>query len=67
MYLSNRNASNLINTEFNRELQYNMVEMAAIVARNDSLMNKKQRTVYDRIMLKVSTGQDGFFFLDAPG
>ena len=40
--------------------------MAAIVTRNVPLMNEEQRTVYDRIMLVVSAGQGGFFFLDAP-
>ncbi|GFY27012.1 ATP-dependent DNA helicase [Trichonephila clavipes] len=63
----NRTASDLINTEMNRELQYSTVEMAAIVARNVPLLNEEQRTIYDRIMLAVSAGQGGFFFLDAPG
>ncbi|XP_044582624.1 uncharacterized protein LOC123263704 [Cotesia glomerata] len=63
----NRTASDLMNTEMNRELQYSTVEMAAIVARNVPLMNEEQRTIYDRIMLAVSAGQRGFFFLDAPG
>ncbi|VVC35537.1 P-loop containing nucleoside triphosphate hydrolase,DNA helicase Pif1-like [Cinara cedri] len=63
----NRTESDLMNTEMNRELQYSTVEIAAIVARNVPLMNEEQRTVYDRIMLAVSAGQGGFFFLDAPG
>jgi hypothetical protein len=46
----------------NRELKNNIVEMAAIVPRNVSLMNEEQRTIYDRIMLADSVGQDGFFF-----
>ncbi|GBP03652.1 hypothetical protein EVAR_91879_1 [Eumeta japonica] len=54
----NRTASDLMNTEMNRELQYSTVEMAAIVARNVPLMNEEQRTIYDRIMLAVSAGQD---------
>ncbi|GBP21816.1 hypothetical protein EVAR_6788_1 [Eumeta japonica] len=58
----NRTASDLMNTEMNRELQYSTVEMAAIVARNVPLMNEEQRTIYDRIMLAVSAGQGGFFF-----
>ncbi|GFU30357.1 uncharacterized protein TNCV_2205211 [Trichonephila clavipes] len=49
----NRTASDLMNTEMNRELQYSTVEMAAIVARNVPLMNEEQRTIYDRIMLAV--------------
>ncbi|XP_055932759.1 uncharacterized protein LOC129962790 [Argiope bruennichi] len=63
----NRTASDLMHTEMKRELQYSTVEMAAIVARNVPLMNEEQRTIYDRIMLAVSAGQGGFFFLDAPG
>jgi hypothetical protein len=63
----NRSASDLINSEMNRELQYNTVEMAAIVTRNVPLINEEQRTIYDRMMLAVSAGQGGFFFLDAPG
>ncbi|XP_063974372.1 uncharacterized protein LOC135161043 [Diachasmimorpha longicaudata] len=63
----NRTASDLMNTEMNRELQYSTVKMVAIVARNVPLMNEEQRTIYDRIMLAVSAGQGGFFFLDAPG
>ncbi|GBP92522.1 hypothetical protein EVAR_73783_1 [Eumeta japonica] len=56
----NRTASDLMNTEMNRELQYSTVEMAAIVARNVPLMNEEQRTIYDRIMLAVSAGQGDF-------
>jgi hypothetical protein len=56
MHSLNRNASDLINTELNRELQYNIVEMAAIVARNVPLMNEEQRKIYDRITLAVSAG-----------
>ncbi|XP_044575267.1 uncharacterized protein LOC123259066 [Cotesia glomerata] len=63
----NRGATDLINTEMNREMQYNTVETAAIVTRNVPLMNEEQRIIYDRIMLAVSAGQGGFFFLDAPG
>ncbi|GBM86776.1 hypothetical protein AVEN_203254-1 [Araneus ventricosus] len=63
----NRSASDLLNTDMNRELQYNTVEMAGIVNRNVPLLNDEQKIIYDRIMLAVSAGQGGFFFLDAPG
>ena len=65
----NRSASDLMNTNLNRELQYNTVEMPVIVSRNIPLMKEEQRTIYDGIMLAVSAGQGGFFFffLDAPG
>ncbi|GBP65088.1 Down syndrome cell adhesion molecule homolog [Eumeta japonica] len=52
----NRTASDLMNTEMNRELQYSTVEMAAIVARNVPLMNEEQRTIYDRIAASAGQG-----------
>ncbi|GBL77010.1 hypothetical protein AVEN_175346-1 [Araneus ventricosus] len=58
----NRSASDLLNTDMNRELQYNTVEMAGIVSRNVPLLNDEQKIIYDRIMLAVSAGQGGFFF-----
>ncbi|CAF4943994.1 unnamed protein product [Pieris macdunnoughi] len=57
-----RAVSDFMNTEMNREMQYNTVEMAAIVTRNVPLMNEEQKIIYDRIMLAVSAGQGGFFF-----
>ncbi|XP_074108457.1 uncharacterized protein LOC141533462 [Cotesia typhae] len=62
----NRSASDLLNTDMNRELQYDTVQMASIVSRNVPLLNDEQKIIYDRIMLAVSAGQGGFFFLDAP-
>jgi hypothetical protein len=62
MHSPNRNVYELINTELNRELQYNIVEMAAIVSYNTPLINKEHRKIYDRIMLVISAGQGGFFF-----
>jgi hypothetical protein len=46
MHSPNRNASDLINNELNREMQYNIVVMVAIVARNVPLMNEEQRKIY---------------------
>ncbi|XP_054091724.1 uncharacterized protein LOC128923490 [Zeugodacus cucurbitae] len=63
----NRSASDLLNTDINRELQYDTVEMAGIVSRNVPLLNDEQKIINDRIMLAVSAGQGGFFILDAPG
>lgn len=63
----NRNASDLMNTEMNRELQYNIVEMATIVTRNVPLLTHEQKIIYDRIIRAVSAGKGGFYFLDAPG
>jgi len=50
MYLPNRSASDLMNAEIDCELQYNTVEMAAIVTRNAPLLIEELRTIYDRIM-----------------
>ncbi|XP_071042361.1 uncharacterized protein [Parasteatoda tepidariorum] len=53
----NLSASDLLNNDMNRELQYNTVEMAAIATRNVPLMNEEQRNIYDdRIMLSVLAG-----------
>ncbi|GFQ89646.1 ATP-dependent DNA helicase [Trichonephila clavata] len=38
MHSPNRSASTLMNTEMNRELQYNTVEMATIITRNVPLL-----------------------------
>ncbi|GFR02505.1 ATP-dependent DNA helicase [Trichonephila clavata] len=48
-------------------VQYNTVEMAAIITRNVPLLTEEQRNIYDCTMLAVSEGQGGFFVLDAPG
>ncbi|GFR31322.1 uncharacterized protein TNCT_11081 [Trichonephila clavata] len=56
----NRSATTSMNTEVNRELQYNIAEMAAIITRNVPLLTEEQ--IYDRIILAVSAGQGGFFF-----
>jgi len=45
MHSPNLNASDLKSAELNLELQYNIVEMAAIVACNVPLTNEEQTTV----------------------
>ncbi|GFR08742.1 ATP-dependent DNA helicase [Trichonephila clavata] len=62
MHTPNRSASTLMNTEMNRELQYNAVEMAVIITRNVPLLTEEHRNIYDSIMLAVSAAQGGFFF-----
>ena len=57
MHSPNRNASDLINTELICELQYNSVEVAAIVAHNVPIINEERRTVYDRIIVAISARQ----------
>jgi hypothetical protein len=41
----NRSASGFTNTEMNRDMQYNTIEMATIVTRNDSLLTGAQRII----------------------
>ena len=63
----NRAASDVVDTEVNRELQYNITAMEDIVARNVPLLNDEQSMIYEQIMLAVSQGEGGLFVLDAPG
>lgn len=62
-----RNLPNALATEYMRELNYNTDEMAAHVATNEPLLLEEQRSVYNRILLSVNSGQGKLFFLDAPG
>lgn len=58
----NRSASDLMNPEMIHELQYNVVEMAAIFSRNIPLLNEEQRIIYEQMMLTLSVEQGEFFF-----
>ncbi|GFQ85425.1 helitron_like_N domain-containing protein [Trichonephila clavata] len=62
MRSQNRSASTLMNSEMNRELEYNTVEMSTTVTRNVSLLTEEQKAIYD---LSVSAGQGGspFFWM----
>ena len=59
MNSQNRSASDLINTDINRELQYDTVD--ASVSRN-VINYKQQKTIYDRIMLVVLAVRRRFSF-----
>ncbi|XP_054719193.1 uncharacterized protein LOC129228538 [Uloborus diversus] len=62
-----RLATDLVNTDLQREKQYNAVDLATIIANNEPLLTVEQKNIYNQVMLTVDTEQGGFFFLDAPG
>ena len=62
-----RPAADLVNSDVQREEQYNNVDLATFIANNEPLMTGEQKSIYDRIMLTVAAKQGGFFFIDAPG
>ncbi|GFV93373.1 ATP-dependent DNA helicase [Trichonephila clavipes] len=62
----NRPAVNIINSDVQREHQFDMT-LAAFVVDNEQLLTAEQRNVYDQINVSIATGQGAFFFLDASG
>ncbi|CAB3244804.1 unnamed protein product [Arctia plantaginis] len=63
----NRPATDLVNTDLQRENQYDHGSLATIIMNSEPLLTAEQKIIYDRIMLAVAAEQGGFFFLDAPG
>lgn len=53
----------IINTDINRKIKHDTVELATTDSRNVLLLNDEQNTIYDRIMLEISAGQGGFLFV----
>ena len=62
-----RPATDLVNSDLQREKQFNNHDLATVVANNELLLTDEQKNIYHRIMLAVDAKQGGFFFLDAPG
>ncbi|GFR05624.1 ATP-dependent DNA helicase, partial [Trichonephila clavata] len=60
-------ATDLVNTDLQRENQYDHGSLATIIMNSEPLLTAEQKIIYDRIMLAVAVEQGGFFFLDAPG
>jgi hypothetical protein len=56
----NRPATDLVNSDLQREKQYNNVDLVTIIEMNEPLLTAEQRNIYYRIMLTVDTEQ-GFF------
>ncbi|XP_072389482.1 uncharacterized protein [Diabrotica undecimpunctata] len=63
----NRPATDLVNTDLQRENQYDHGSLATIIMNSEPLLTAEQKIIYDRIVLAVAAEQGGFFFLDAPG
>ncbi|GFY75219.1 uncharacterized protein TNIN_109481 [Trichonephila inaurata madagascariensis] len=59
----NRPAADVINSDVQRELQFDMTSLATFVADNAQLLTAEQRNVYDQIKVSVAVRQGGFFFL----
>ncbi|XP_043861998.1 uncharacterized protein LOC122756458 [Drosophila santomea] len=63
----NRPATDLVNTDLQREKPYDHGSLATIIMNSEPLLTAEQKIIHDRIMLAVAAEQGGFFFLDAPG
>ncbi|GFU36308.1 ATP-dependent DNA helicase [Trichonephila clavipes] len=59
----NRPATDLVNTDLQRENQYDHGSLATIIMNSEPLLTAEQKIIYDRIMLAVAAEQGGFFFL----
>ncbi|GFX74603.1 ATP-dependent DNA helicase [Trichonephila clavipes] len=58
----NRPATDLVNTDLQRENQYDHGSLATIIMNSEPLLTAEQKIIYDRIMLAVASEQGGFFF-----
>ncbi|XP_055910601.1 uncharacterized protein LOC129944965 [Eupeodes corollae] len=63
----NRPAVDIINSDVQREQEFDKTSLATFVAENEQLLAAEQRNVYDQINVLIAAQQGGFFFLDAPG
>ncbi len=63
----NRPATDLVNSDLQREEQFNTLDLNAFVTNNEPLLTDEQKNIYHRIMLAVDAKQGGFFYIDAPG
>ncbi|XP_072392278.1 uncharacterized protein [Diabrotica undecimpunctata] len=57
----NRPATDLVNTNLQRENQYDHGSLATIIMNSEPLLTAEQKIIYDRIMLAVAAEQGGFF------
>ncbi|GFX27282.1 uncharacterized protein TNCV_3340941 [Trichonephila clavipes] len=57
----NRPATDLVNTDLQRENQYDHGSLATIIMNSEPLLTAEQKIIYDRIMLAVAAEQGGFF------
>ena len=67
MPAQNRPAADIINSDVQREQQFNMTSLATFVSHNEQLLTAEQRNVYDQINVSIAAQQGVFFFFfDAP-
>ncbi|GFX09932.1 uncharacterized protein TNCV_3566101 [Trichonephila clavipes] len=59
----NRPATDLVNTDLQRENQYDHGSLATIIMNSEPLLTAEQKIIYDRIMLAVAAEQGGFFLM----
>ena len=62
-----RPATDIINSDVQREQQFDAASLTTFVLNNEQLLTAEQKNIYDRINLSIAAQQGGFFFLDAPG
>lgn len=58
----NRLVTDIINSEIQREQQFDTVSLITFVENHKQLLTDEQKNVYDRINLSISSEQGGFFF-----
>lgn len=63
----NRPVMDIINTDVQREQQFDAASLTTFVANNEQLLTAEQKAIYERINSSIQAQQGGFFFLDAPG
>ncbi len=64
MSTPNRPAVDTINSDVQREHNFDRTSLVTLVANNKRLLTAEQRNVYDQL---IAAQQGEFFFLDAPG
>ncbi|GFR27142.1 ATP-dependent DNA helicase [Trichonephila clavata] len=64
---SKRPAAAIINSDVQREHQFDMTSLVIFVADNEPFLTAEPRNVYGQLNVSIAAQQGGFFFLDAPG
>lgn len=67
MSTPNRPAVDTINSDVQREHNFDRTSLVTLVANNKRLLTAEQRNVYDQINVSIAAQQGELFFLDAPG
>lgn len=62
-----RNNDCYTNRDLMRETQYDVSKLKAYIDKNEKLLVEDQRHAYNTIMQRISSGNGGIIFIDAPG